>query len=331
MTCRETSTLDLAEFLARPTAPQFAAFRAHYPRCADCAAEVRAWTELHAALSGATHPSPEVLLQYEDGRLPEADRDRLARHLATCAPCRDELRALAVFDRDAAPAAARVVAIRLRRRLFRLPELVLHPALAYGLVLALLFYPALRSRFDDRRLTEEAQAPASSSIDRAPEPKLADRLAAGPREERAALAKKAAPTQPAAEAPRAARAPTKSDASEREIDAADRVGRLRTLSSDVAAGSARSSREPDLLPGPSADQFTLRLPVHPALRGVGPLEIRVVDERSERELRERVTAVTDRVEINVPRVWLLPGRYRVEVSTIAEPSKKDEFALDVES
>ena len=132
MTCRETLALDLAEFLATPTAPEFAAFRAHYPRCADCAAEVRAWTELHASLSGATHPSPDMLLQYQDGRLADADRHRLTQHLAACAPCRDELRALAIFDRDAAPAAARVATVRPRRwRLFpELPRLVLHPALA---------------------------------------------------------------------------------------------------------------------------------------------------------------------------------------------------------
>jgi hypothetical protein len=102
MTCRETQALDLADFLARPTAPEFAAFRGHYPRCPDCAGEVRAWTELHAALSATTHPSPELLLSYDDAGLAEADRRAIAQHLATCAPCRDELRALAVFDRERA-------------------------------------------------------------------------------------------------------------------------------------------------------------------------------------------------------------------------------------
>jgi len=64
MNCRESLTLDLAEFLTRASAPEFAAFRAHYPRCADCSAEVRAWTELYTALSASAHPSPETLLRY---------------------------------------------------------------------------------------------------------------------------------------------------------------------------------------------------------------------------------------------------------------------------
>jgi len=173
MTCQETLALDLAEFLARPTAEEFAAFRSHYPRCADCAAEVRAWTELQASLSGATHPSPDALLQYEGGGLADAERRGIAQHLAGCAPCRDELRALAVFDRDAAPAAARVPVSKPRPWSFRLPRLVLHPALAYGLVLALLFYPALRSRFSETQLTESP----TQSDDLAPKAKLADELA----------------------------------------------------------------------------------------------------------------------------------------------------------
>jgi hypothetical protein len=320
MTCQETLALDLAEFLSRPTATQFAAFRAHYPCCADCAAEVRAWTELHASLSAATHPSPDMLLRYEGRGLADADRHRIAQHLATCAPCRDELRALAVFDRDAAPAAARVTASEPRRWSFRLPRLVLHPALAYGLVLALLFYPALRSRFSETELTESP----TRSDDRAPEAKLADRAAATPREERAALAKKAAPAQPATEPPAAAGASARHDAYEREIDAAEPRERLRALSSSFA-GVERATGGVEILPGPSAEERTLRIPVP---QGAGELQVRIVDERSGRELAQRVTAVADRVEIHVPRVWLVLGRYRVEVR--ANGDVKHEFTMDVD-
>jgi len=320
MTCQETLALDLAEFLARPTAEEFAAFRSHYPRCADCAAEVRAWTELQASLSGATHPSPDALLQYEGGGLTDAERRGIAQHLAGCAPCRDELRALAVFDRDAAPAAARVPVSKPRRWSFRLPRLVLHPALAYGLVLALLFYPALRSRFSETEFTETS----TRSDDRSQAAKLEDRAVPAAREERAALAKKAAPAQPATEPPAAAGASAKSDAYEREIDAAAPRERLRAMSSSVA-GAERPSAGVKLLPGPHAEQRTLRISVP---RRAGELEVRIVDQRSGRELGQRVTAAADRVEIQVPRVWLVPGRYRVEVRTNGDVT--DVFTLDVE-
>jgi hypothetical protein len=318
MTCEESMTLDLAEFLVRPTAPEFAAFRAHYPRCVECAAEVSAWTELHASLSEATHPSPDMLLRYEDGRLTDADRNRIARHLAGCAPCRDELRALAVFDDDAAPVAAR--AAKPPRLSFRLPRLVLHPALAYGLVLALLFYPALRSRVSETEITQE---PARSA-DRALEAKLEDRPVAALREERAALAKKAAPAQPAAEPPAAAGALARSDTSERELDAAAR-DRLRSLAYGTGAASPRA--EVEIVPGPSAEETTLRIPVR---RESGELEVHIVDERSRRELRERVTAMADRAEVKVPRVWLVPGRYRVEVRDARGSAAPDVFTLAVE-
>lgn len=324
MTCQETLALDLAEFLARPTAPEFSAFRAHYPRCADCAAEVRAWTELHASLSATTHPSPDMLLRYEGRGMADADRHRVAQHLATCAPCRDELRALAVFDRDAAPAAARVTVSEPRRWSFRLPRLVLHPALAYGLVLALLFYPALRSRFSETELTQTA----TRSGDRAPETKLADQAAPAAREERAALAKKAAPTQPATEPPAAAGGSARHDTYQREIEAAAPRERLRALSSSVA-GEERAAAAVEILPGPNAELKTLRIPLSAGLRNAAEVHVRVVALPSERELRERVPVAGDRVEIQVPRVWLVPGRYRVELRTSPNATEMDAFTLDV--
>ena len=42
----EPFEIDLPGFLARPREDEFASFRDHYPRCSECSAEVRAWTEL---------------------------------------------------------------------------------------------------------------------------------------------------------------------------------------------------------------------------------------------------------------------------------------------
>ena len=73
MSCRKSLEIEFTEFLADPRAAGFAEFRAHYPRCAECAAEVRAWTELHGRLSAA-HSDPEQLARYE--ALVEALRKR---------------------------------------------------------------------------------------------------------------------------------------------------------------------------------------------------------------------------------------------------------------
>ena len=41
MSCRRAFDVDVAEFLARSSAPEFSDFREHYPRCPDCAPEMR--------------------------------------------------------------------------------------------------------------------------------------------------------------------------------------------------------------------------------------------------------------------------------------------------
>lgn len=95
MTCRRAYELDLPAFVIDPSDPVWDDFRAHYPRCATCAAEVAAWTALQASLA-ERHPEPEELLRWTD--LPDtlaADaRASIARHVERCASCRDELRAL---------------------------------------------------------------------------------------------------------------------------------------------------------------------------------------------------------------------------------------------
>ena len=59
MDCRRAFDVDLAAFLADARAPEWAEFRAHYPGCPACAAEVRAWTELDRLLHAAlVHDEP---------------------------------------------------------------------------------------------------------------------------------------------------------------------------------------------------------------------------------------------------------------------------------
>src|SRR5256712_9284480 len=146
MSCRRAFDLDLADFVTGSARPEWAEFRAHYARCAECSAEVRAWTELHLLLQPpAAHPAEELLFRFETerDRLPAAERRLVEEHLARCPSCKDELAALRRFDfaslepRAAASPPASFAAL-LRR-------LVLHPAFAYAIVL-LLLYPALEGR-----------------------------------------------------------------------------------------------------------------------------------------------------------------------------------------
>ena len=154
MSCRRAHETDLVEYLAEPRAERFRAFREHYPLCPECAAEVRAWSELERTLAPpAVHPEPALLLRYEDepAALAAAERRDLETHLAGCAPCRDELAALRGFDFAAAGAPAPVREVEPRgggfaRALERLRWLVWQPAFAYALVLALLV-PLLLERF----------------------------------------------------------------------------------------------------------------------------------------------------------------------------------------
>ena len=160
MSCRKSLEIEFAEFLADPRAPGFEAFRAHYPRCADCAAEVRAWTELHLLLAGgrpgteAAHPAEEQLLRFEEHpeTLPAAERRAIEAHLEVCRSCPDELRALRGFDfasLEASPA-AKTPAWRRWRETFLKParRLLWHPAFAYALVLILL-YPIVAREWRD--------------------------------------------------------------------------------------------------------------------------------------------------------------------------------------
>src|SRR2546426_352749 len=180
MSCRRAFDLDLADFVAGSARPEWAEFRAHYARCAECSAEVRAWTELPLLLQApAAHPAEELLRRFETepGRLPVDERRAVEEHLGRCPSCNDELAALRRFDftaleprAAAAPAPRPSFAERLRR-------LVLHPAFAYAIVL-LLLYPALEGRLpsrgqqaarEDRQAVADRPAGKSAPAARQPE------------------------------------------------------------------------------------------------------------------------------------------------------------------
>ena len=61
MSCQRIQEIDLAGFLASPRDAEFASFREHYPVCAECAAELRAWTELEIVLRGPADPAHAAL------------------------------------------------------------------------------------------------------------------------------------------------------------------------------------------------------------------------------------------------------------------------------
>jgi hypothetical protein len=150
MSCRRSFEIELPEFLAEPGAAAFDEFRAHYPRCPECAAEVRAWTELDAQLAAGdgsavgAHPGPEQMARYE--ALAAGDRAGLDRHLAGCPSCREELRQLRAFSPERLAQQVRKPLRegrgRARRALGSLGQLVWHPAFAYAIA-GLLLFPTL--------------------------------------------------------------------------------------------------------------------------------------------------------------------------------------------
>jgi hypothetical protein len=162
MACRKAFDLDLVACLLDAGRPEWSEFRDHYPRCADCAAEVRTWTELQRGLA-PRHPTPEDLLRF-DARandLAVDARTAIASHIATCRSCRDELRARRAFDpRTLAPQLAAGSAARRPRWWHGVGRLFLHPAFAYGIALALA-YPALAPRLRDE---QRAAAPRAVEL-----------------------------------------------------------------------------------------------------------------------------------------------------------------------
>src|SRR4029453_18956276 len=141
MTCRRSFDIDLAAFLRDPHARQFGDFVDHYPRCPWCAAEVRAWTEVHLALA-PPHPESARLLAYRAGALAAPERERVDRHVAGCRSCAEELRALDGFAAVEAlarrPRVISSIASVVQRLLRGGRRIVWHPAFAYAVLLVLL-------------------------------------------------------------------------------------------------------------------------------------------------------------------------------------------------
>jgi len=102
--CSRVHEVDLAAFAVDPRSPEWAEFRDHFPRCADCTREVARFGALAAALRTenagvSAHPSDAQLLALAraPAELVRDERARFEAHLAGCAPCRTELAAARGF------------------------------------------------------------------------------------------------------------------------------------------------------------------------------------------------------------------------------------------
>jgi hypothetical protein len=352
MSCRRAFDLDLADFVAGSARPEWAEFRAHYARCAECSAEVRAWTELHLLLQPpAAHPAEELLLRFETepGRLPAAERRAVEEHLARCPSCNDELAALRRFDftalepkAAAAPAPRPSFAERLR-------HLVLHPAFAYAIVL-LLLYPALEGRLpsrgqhaarEDRQVVADRPAGKSEPAARqkAQEPAAPANLA---RSENDVLmrARKETPAPAlggrlqagAQTAPRLADEKARVE-SEAAMEKAERRSETRAAMPEPTGWKALALSAP----GASAEVaardlgtgLVLTLSVPDAARS-GAVEVRVLDAPGGREMRERFARAGERVAMRLPAAWLTPGTYTAELRRLdAGPSPAVAFSFRV--
>jgi hypothetical protein len=269
MTCRKSFELDLAAFLARPGDAEWDEFRAHYPRCVDCAAEVAAWTALGARL-GPEHPAPETLLRFADdpGSMAAEERDHAARHVARCPTCADELRALGGFAANATedrrgfrrPARAPVGEIRRRSRLRTVGRALWNPALPYAALLALVLLPRLWPTIRERAPT---RAPVESYRIQSETAALRERAPEGAPEQRAGRAPGEAPLDrlaPESPAQRRRAAPELRDENAAVNPRADAANapeplRLRPENADGAMARQRAtapaSQAPELAAPPS--------------------------------------------------------------------------------
>ncbi|MDJ0846784.1 MAG: hypothetical protein QNK04_00240 [Myxococcota bacterium] len=363
MDCRRSQEIDLPAFLADSRDAAFADFRAHYPGCRDCSAELRIWTELHEALA-APHPEPERLARYAE--LEPAERATIDRHTVRCPGCREELAALAAFEpallRAAAPVAASAPSLldRLRKALVPVRRVVWHPAFAYALVGLLLLPvvqrlgspppdPGVGSLFSTARESAPmggvAPAPAEQTMEIA-----ADTVAPAARPAKKMVAEAPAPAQE-----RLDRSFAAADARERADEAPDPVagdrlepapqpGALAGLLQEAREGVVDEEVRPESRSPPAFARFTTaaepedvlqleawRTPDLALSKGAGVVRIllplpdelppgevfaTVREPEARRERREPVTRLPGEDgsgELRVPRDWLTPGRYRVQV------------------
>jgi hypothetical protein len=113
MTCTRARDVDLAAYLVEPDAPEWREFRTHFPGCADCSAQLEAWTALEVGLRerpavSAVHPEPAQLVAFEAAprSLPAERWQSIDQHLRGCRACADELAALRSTDFEAIRASA---------------------------------------------------------------------------------------------------------------------------------------------------------------------------------------------------------------------------------
>ncbi len=390
MSCRRSLEIELPEFLAEPGAAAFGGFRDHYPRCVDCAAEVRAWTELDAWLAAgavgaaATHPEPEQLARYE--ALAAGERAGLDHHLAGCPACREELRQLRAFSPERLAEQVRAPlpkrSGRTRRVLGSLGQLVWSPAFAYAIA-GLLLFPALRwtaedapmqiasaPARDDARDVFAVAEPAAPRLAKSRAPARSPALARAPSER---MIDKVAKDEADASSPGILRiVPMASEAKHRayafgegsrarevsehafaesEEPAQKQIARLesRSILDKVVADAPPPAGElaVRLAPGatieveaPDAVAFVrLLIPVPASQAGATAAGLRLASADGRREMRERAAlpaasqpraagagllaaneaasaprTPTREIEWRIPRGWLEPGVYRVELS-----------------
>ena len=355
MSCLRAFDVDLADFVASSARPEWAEFRAHYARCAECSAEVRAWTELHLLLQPpAAHPAEELLLRFETerDRLPAAERRLVEEHLARCPSCKDELAALRRFDfasLEARAAASPAVSFAAFLR-----RLVLHPAFAYAIVL-LLLYPAIEGRFpspgqqaarEDRRTVADGPAGKSAPATRQKAAPAASANLARSENDVLTRARKeaAAPALGgrlgtgaaggAEPAPKAELADEKASVdSEAAVERAPRDVATRAATPEPAGWKALALSGPgapvDVAARDLGTGLVLTLTVPGATRA-GDVEVRVLDARGGREMRERFARAAERVAMHLPAAWLTPGTYTAELRRLdAGPSSAEVFSFRV--
>ncbi|HEY2386801.1 MAG TPA: hypothetical protein VGK30_07545 [Candidatus Binatia bacterium] len=330
MSCHRAFDIDIVAFVGGAQATEWTDFRAHYRGCADCAAEVRAWTELHEALhaggaAGSAHPAPERLAAYAEAAhgLAVAEREAIEAHLGGCRPCTDELTTLRRFDFAALTrAAARPAALQRaagmarggeRARRGPVARLVRHPAFAYAVVLLFLVPVALSERHllstpPARSLTNETAKRETAKQDA---PVDVDRLEGALHDLSPRANDAAAPAAPPAErAPGAAQAPP---AAARRMPSAGGEARIAAAPPPAAAkaapaagaASVAAARERDDRAGAAA--LALRADADVEVRAgavvgalhlrvpvasFGPVEVRVVGPGKERELRQQFAAAS---------------------------------------
>lgn len=179
MPCNRFQEMDLAEFAVDPRAPEWAEFRDHFPRCAECSRDVARFGALAAALrteiAGASaHPSDEKLLALAraPSQLARDERARLEAHLAGCAPCRTELAAARSFT-FAKTAAAEKRGGWLAGIGMALAPLLRRPAFAAAMAVALVLLAVVLVRQPRQTQTVTSPPPVAQALPGAPAPTVA--------------------------------------------------------------------------------------------------------------------------------------------------------------